>query len=172
VSGDGTVDLVVNGAHLGEAAPSDLGELERPLRPLALATSPILLRGPAAECLHVIRRLHALSRRASHPLRLCEAAADADPLLTLEGPTPPAAEAVAGTWALFGVELWDEARQRHLARVLETLDHHRLAGALHHEHIPRVLVAVGSEREAERGFVPELLARLSFFKLELHPRPS
>ena len=167
----GTIDLVVNGAHLAAAAaPSDLRELERPLRPLALATSPILLRGPAAECLHVIHRLHALSRRAEHPLRICEAEEDAEPLLAVTTPSPPPREAVAGTWALFGVHLWSEDRQRRLHHALEVLDAHRLAGALSHEHIPRVLVAAPSPDRSH--FVPELLARLSFFKLELHPRDT
>ena len=175
LGGRDAIDLVVNGARLAEAPPSDLRQLERPLRPLALATSPILLRGPSAECLHVIKRLHALSRRAEHPLRICEQEADAASLLALTSPEPPSLEAVAGTWALFGVHLWPLERQILLNNALEILDQHRLAGDIQHEHIPRVLVAAPSLGDMASGggpgdFAPELLARLSFFKLELNPR--
>lgn len=164
--GHDTVDLVVNGARLAEAEVTDLSVLEKPLRSLALADSPILLRGEATDCRHVVERLHELGRRASLPLRRCEQPRAARALLALATPQPAANDEVTGTWALYGVAGWPQAAQAQLAAALEALDEGRLSGRLRHEDIPRVIVVVHVD-DPPTELLPDLSARLSYFKLRL-----
>lgn len=163
--GHDTVDLVVNGARLAEAEVDDLSVLERPLRSLALADSPVLLRGSTEDCRHVVQRLHELGRRASLPLHFADAPEATLPLLDLAGAMQARPETV-GTWALHGVHAWPEDTQARLATALEALDEARLSGELRHEDIPRVIVVVDVDRPA-KDLLPELSARLSYFKLRL-----
>lgn len=165
-AGHDTIDLVVNGARLAEADEADLSVLERPLRSLALADSPILLRGAHEDCVYVIDRLHELGRRAHLPLHVCQTIEPAEALLSLGAHEPAHSAQVVGTWALYDVGRWPQARQLDLARALEALDEARLAGRLGHADIPRVLVII-PPFEAEDALVPRLSARLSYFKLRL-----
>lgn len=157
--GHDTLDLVVNGARLAEAVADDLSVLERPLRSLALADSPIHLRGRLEDCQHVIERLHQLGRRAELPLVRCEQLADVEPLVGAD-------RRANGTWALFRVYEWAPEAQARLAAALEALDEGRLSGQLTHEDIPRVIVVDDAE-EGSKDLLPELSARLSYFKLRL-----
>jgi len=163
--GHDTLDLVVNGARLAEALADDLSVLERPLRSLALADSPIHLRGRLTDCSHVVERLHQLGRRAALPLRLCETAQAAEALLAAAVAPPPRAS-IVGTWALYGVHEWPPETQNRLAAALEALDEGRLSGQLSHQDIPRVIVIVDADRTT-KDLLPELSARLSYFKLRL-----
>jgi len=165
--GHDTIDLVVNGARLAEAEATDLRVLERPLKSLALADSPVLLRGAPEDCRHVVQRLHELGRRSQFPLRICTEQAQAEPLFDLSSIAALPTDAVAGTWALYGVGSWPAECQRRLIRALDILDEGRLAGRLGHRDIPRILVVMDPDLPGE-ALLENLSARLSYFKLRLN----
>jgi hypothetical protein len=164
-----TLDLVVNGARLACADGDDLSRLQRPLRGIALADSPVLLTGAPEDSRAVVEQLHLLGRRAALPLRICLNNEDAAPLLDYGARSPAAVEDLVGTWALYQVGAWTESSLAQLIRTLERFDEARLSGRLAHRDIPRVIVVI-SPANAHKELLERLSARVQYFKLRLDRR--
>lgn len=161
------LSLTINGSKLAVGLRPDLSELEPALRSVALSDSPIVVRAPREDHPHLLRRLHALGRRARLPVHECRCAEEAEPLLAGLSTKPETSPSALGTWALFEVESWPEDRQRALGDLLEALDLGRLHGRLRHERIPRVVMFSTHERPPR--VLPSLDLRISYFTLVAVP---
>lgn len=162
--------LTINGSKLAVGTRPGLAELEAALRGVALSDSPVIVKAPAEDQPHLLQRLHELGRRKGLPIHECRESDQINLLLQGVNSGADTTTDCLGTWALYGVESWDEDMQERLGKVLEALDLGRLHGRLRHEKIPRVVLMTQNGRS--RRLVPLLSRRISYFTLTAEPQPT